>query len=564
MIDISQISCEHISRLAAAYLHASFIFGVDPAEASVQKQRKIRKWISRQYIELVYDLPDEARIFSVENSDREVLLFLKKCVEFHENKFEKDFERVDEAVKTAFKKLLQLDTWPEMRCAGRDIQIVVEDTPAYREILTLKNADDVPNGKKEWYCQNLEMTFQKEKNRFCFCGELEDFAAETVEHFALTFEDAEVEVQVYNPCNEVFVFENPWDFLRTICSAIVSKAELPGECYNEKEKELLPIMKEIAALREWHGFYGKEFLAFDELKRLVRKYDVRKAERLLGKLETIKSGTAAFRITVEKLTTILCEKQYEPLWRELYNRIVESQTEYPNKVDFLCDGEQLARARNEIQKLMAAKGYMGTYPDFVKEGALQGIHLEHSYNMSYIVCMEKNVRYHVHCDETWGEDEALRIRFLCGTAFLKKEEETDIYDCLFNAKGRRLFHTVLRCLSTPGAEESESDALETAITIATKKAECAKLSKAEQEELGGGMISGWNTFWWIFLVGGGVFGIVMTLIMMISCMLMTVTFGLFADIPEMLKTIPWGLLLGICWAGFGGTMGIVEVFARRK
>ena len=63
MIDISQISCEHISRLAAAYLHASFIFGVDPAEASVQKQRKIRKWISRQYIELVYDLPDEAHNF---------------------------------------------------------------------------------------------------------------------------------------------------------------------------------------------------------------------------------------------------------------------------------------------------------------------------------------------------------------------------------------------------------------------------------------------------------------------------------------------------------------------
>ena len=44
----------------------------------------------------------------------------------------------------------------------------------------------------------------------------------------------------------------------------------------------------------------------------------------------------------------------------------------------------------------------------------------------------------------------------------------------------------------------------------------------------------------------------------------TAAFGLFADIPEMLKTMPWGLLLAIGWIGFGGAMGIVEVLAHRK
>ena len=81
LIDISKIRGEYISKLAGAYLHATFVFGAEPVEASEAKQRKIRKWISNQYIELVHELPEEANIFSIENSDKDVLLFLKECVD---------------------------------------------------------------------------------------------------------------------------------------------------------------------------------------------------------------------------------------------------------------------------------------------------------------------------------------------------------------------------------------------------------------------------------------------------------------------------------------------------
>ena len=40
--------------------------------------------------------------------------------------------------------------------------------------------------------------------------------------------------------------------------------------------------------------------------------------------------------------------------------------------------------------------------------------------------------------------------------------------------------------------------------------------------------------------------------------------AVYDGIPEMLKTMPWGLLLAIGWIGFGGAMGIVEVLAHRK
>lgn len=572
MIDISKLKGEYISKLAGTYLHATFVFGTDPIEASKMKQRKIRKWISNQYIELVHELPEETNIFSKENSNKDVLLFLKECVDLgkstakeKENKFEVDFAVMDEAAKSALKKLLELEFWPEIKVIGSDIKIVTDDTSAFRRILTLKNVDAVPMGKEGYCCQNLGMILKKEQNRFCFYGELEDPVEELAIPFALTFENAEVEIEVYNSCNNMTFWENPWDFLRTISFSIGMKADLPGDYCNAKEKELLPIIKEIVALEYWMELPEQELFSFSELKKLAHQYGYNKAEIMLGKLETIKPGDNAFYKTVKKLIAILCEKQCEPLWREIYNKIAESQAEYQNKVDSLCDKELLMSIRNDIQELMESKGYIGTYPDYVKDGVLNGIHLEHSYNMTYFVGMEKRAQYHVHCYESFEENDYLTIQFLCGAAFLKKDEqETDIYDCLFNAKGRRLFHTVHHYIPLQPEEDAEPDNLETSVTIAVKKAECIKLTKEEQKEYYGKLIPGWGMFWWVFLIGGGMFGIAMTLIALLLCIITTAAFGLFADIPEMLKTMPWGLLLAIGWIGFGGAMGIVEVLAHRK
>ena len=572
MIDISKIRGEYISKLAGAYLHATFVFGAEPVEASEAKQRKIRKWISNQYIELVHELPQEANIFSIENSDKDVLLFLKECVDLgksiakeRENKFELDFAVVDNAAKSALKKLLHLEFWPEMKAVDGDIKIITDDTPAFRRILTLKNADAVPMGKEGYYCQNLGMVLKKEQNRFCFYGELEDPVEELATPFALTFENAEAEIEVYNSCNNMTFWENPWDFMRTISFAIGMKADLPGDYCNAEEKELLPLIKEIVALEYWMELPEQELFSFGELKRLAHQYGYNNAENMLGKLETIKPGDNTFYKTVKKVIAILCQKQCEPLWREIYNKIAESQAEYPNKVDSLCDKELLVSVRNDIQTHMESKGYIGTYPDFVKDGVLNGIHLEHSYNMTYFVGMEKRAQYHIHCYESFEENDYLSIQFLCGAAFLKTDEqETDIYDCLFNAKGRRLFHTVHHYIPLQPEEDAEPDNLETSVTIAVKKAECIKLTKEEQKEYYGKLIPGWGMFWWVFLIGGGMFGVAMTLIAMLLCIITTAAFGLFADIPEMLKTMPWGLLFAIGWIGFGGAMGIVEVLAHRK
>ena len=97
---------------------------------------------------------------------------------------------------------------------------------------------------------------------------------------------------------------------------------------------------------------------------------------LLERLEKNNPDSYKFYEIGRKLISILCLRQYEPLWREIYNKITESQKEYPSKTEYLCNKQLLADVRKNIQKYMELKGYKGTYPDFVKYGKLKGLHLE--------------------------------------------------------------------------------------------------------------------------------------------------------------------------------------------
>ena len=216
---------------------------------------------------------------------------------------------------------------------------------------------------------------------------------------------------------------------------------------------------------------------------------------------------------------------------------------------------------------MESKGYIGEYPDFAKDTVMNGIRLVRSYDKSYFIGLGERARHYIHCSESLEEKGHLTIQFLCGTILSKKneaEQETDIYSCLFNAKGRRLFSTVHHYVMLDEESRDEADDLDLSITIATKKAECIKLSKDERREFHGKIIPGFGLFWCVFMIAGGLFAIAMTIAMAIMCIIITIAFGLFDSIPEMLQAIPWWLILVMGWIGFGVPMGIIEVLSLRS
>lgn len=243
--------------------------------------------------------------------------------------------------------------------------------------------------------------------------------------------------------------------------------------------------------------------------------------------------------------------------------IKESQSEYPSQAELCCDTKRLSETRGEIQRLMQAEGYSGTYPDFFKKGSVKRVHLAESYNMDYFVGAEKNVVFCVHCtEETF--DGNLSVEFLCGTELLKKNEtEGDIYSCTFDAKGRRFFTTVSYNSAVEESSEAQ-DSLEQKVKIAAKRAELKRLTKEERKAIYGFDMPYFRLFAAIFIFAGGLFGIFMTLGLMLMAVLFALIDGQPQTVPSMITDIPWWFCLVFSWVAFGGAMGIITVLSKRK
>lgn len=573
MIDVSKIDVNYLEILAGMYMHILISLKCEPEKASPRKQRKIYRWISKLYKREIQDFPKKiAKYFEVGSDTQELMFLLKECseqIKIHgteiERKFNKATADVGEDVKSALWQLMQQCCWSSVKRIGEDVEIVVDEAPAFCRTILLKEVVGVPDNMDAYMINDAALVLNQEEKRYKLYGEIEDVVEETARPFSIRFSSAEVYISVYN-CTENGVYgDDPWDYIRNISFEIAGKSILPGEYCNSAEKELLPLFKEVVALEYWMELPNAEYVAFTELKKLTKQCGHSKITELLEKTEKQKPGSNKYNRNVRRIQHMLCDKKCEPLWREVFEKIKESQKEYPNKVEKLCSAELLNETRTNIQKLMEQYGYSGTYPDFVKEGSIRGVKLEASYGMTYFIALEKRVEYRIHCFESLDEECYLEVQFLCGTAMLKKNEKIkDIYSCLFNAKGKRLYHLVHHYIPLNEDLDRKSDDLEMSVAIAVKKAECQKLTKAEKKEYYGNTMPGIGMFMSYLIFAGGLFSIFLNLGLMLMAVIMFVITGEYSEIPSVFTDIPWGWFLLFAAVGFGVPMGLIEVFAKRK
>ena len=438
---------------------------------------------------------------------------------------------------------------------------------AYTWSITLRNATCIPDNY-DCLCFSKDSLIEKEDNTYILKGTKNNWDDDIYDDpFAISFTDAIVNINVFNATEQPFM-TSPWLHLFSIASVILDKYYLPGDYLNDKEKALMPLLSELCQLCYWARIPEEyQNLKFPLLKECIRHMHY---DELLAPLDKIASEYENYkkihRLKDSYIST-LNNIKYEPLWRHLYNLIVESQASYPSRINFYCTKEQLEEKRIEIQKLMEQYGYLGTYPDFVKHGKITGLHLAESYDLSYFVGHEKNVIFRIHCTEDYF-NEHISIQFLCGTEMLRKQNiSSDIYACTFKGKGRRFFNTVTyeECFQdTDNDNNISSHNLETYIHIATKRAELKKLSKEESIQLTSVDISYLRLFLSIFIIMGGLFGIFMTVAFIAMAALCALLFGQPEVIPSMITEIPWWICLVFCWIGFGGIMGIITVLVKRK
>lgn len=328
----------------------------------------------------------------------------------------------------------------DIRWDGEDITLDVASCAAYDIHLTLKDVSGVPE-KFDCLCLTSD-SFAMSGDTYSLTGEYDIWDDDKYQPFTITFTDAVTDIRIYDANKETFT-ASPWLYLLSIGCNILDKYYLPGDYFNEKERALLPLLGEICQLSYW-ARVPEEYqnLQFPLLKELLESYGYTKLiaplDVIAREYENYKKINGLKDSYMAKLNSV----KYEPLWRHLFNLIVDSQAEYAPKVDCCYSDEILNEKRDQIQKLMEAHSYTGTYPDFTKQGSMLGIHLAESYDVSYFVGLEKNVVYNIHCTEEYFNDH-LMIQFLCGTERLgRKATPKDIYYCTFNTKGHTFSNSV--------------------------------------------------------------------------------------------------------------------------
>lgn len=556
---VSDIDIQFLKLLSDMYFGAQATFGIDPIAATIRQQKKIHRWITKHYAEELAEFPKKILAhFSPEKTDAEVLSFLKECheqIQLHgtwkKQLFDKFSVGLADVAKSALWDLLQTDIYVgAVTYRDNELEIILDDTSAFCHTIVLEQAWGVPD-ETDCVLSFSGGGLTKKGDEYCLYGGVE--CEEESKPFAIRFADARVEVTVFNATANGFG-DTPWEHLQSIAYDVCQKASLLSGDVNESEQKLLPLLTEINRLGWWEGSLVANNTDFPLLKGLFGQYGLDRLAILLERIEQEDEGKKRSWL-IQRLNDRLNDRQCEPLWRAVFETIKASQTTYPSKAQVCCPSDLLAETKSTIQGVIEQHGFSGSYPNFVKEGTLRGVRLAESYGMSYFVGAEKHVVYHIHCAEEWNGG-ALSVQFLCGTAFLKDGEKADdIYACIFNSKGRRVFQSVWF---------ESGEMVEKSAEIAVKKVELSRLTKEERKWYYGEDWPVFGIFWSVFLIMGGLFGVLMTLGMMLIAVLMTIIFGQVHAIPAMFVEIPWWLLFLIAWVGFGGAMGIVTVWSKRK
>lgn len=450
--------------------------------------------------------------------------------------FERFSADLPEEVRTALWALIQCPHFEqELHPVDGELKIEVNIGAACRCDLTLYDVTGVPEMADSIDFNSLS----KRDGQYLLLGDAWDDEQDENRIFVIRFSGAAVQTVPYR-ADGCFDAVTPWSQLCQTAARIMRKYTVCDCLLNEDEKALSPLLAELTKLWRgeelpvpWNG------TGVPNLKARIRECGF---PELLPALEKIEMNFPD-DVRIQRLFSKLDSMKYEPLFRSIWNQIRMSQQEYPTAAQVYFPHNKLMEQRRQVTNMLTERGYCGTYPDFYRTGAVNGIRLVQSHGADYVVCGQKPAVFHIHCAQLPGEH--LNIRFFCGTQLLKKDQTAgDIFSCMFDTKGRTYLDTLFCAVEEPGQ-------LEAFLPIADKKAQLKRLTSEERKQILEGKASTLALFFGFLLLGGGLFAIT----------LITMMIGLDALIlwmqgePVILSDVPWLKIFLVTWLGFGGLTG---------
>ncbi len=248
-----------------------------------------------------------------------------------------DFEMIGEILSNGVYDLF-------LKVCDDKIEITLNDTVAFLQTLVISEISEKPSGEicEDFFYNDVKLI--KEEDTYVLTSHFYDVETGTHSFSDIKFKKMQVHSEVFNAVKGIFFNFSPACVMRTLKYALEEKEKHLPELLNKKEKEILPLLKELS-------------------EEEIEKYNKAKNE---GK------------------------------WREIFTLIKNSQEEYPVKAD-LC--ANIGEIRQKITQCMKSHGYEGGYPDFYKTAPIEKMRLAKAYNFSYLVVREKQARHYIHCCE---------------------------------------------------------------------------------------------------------------------------------------------------------------------
>lgn len=555
MLDVTQLGESDLDTLTAIRNISEISFRIPRDRSSAGKRRKARKLLEKKCRNQFSALPTKIAEHLNSLTDEEFFDFLKTCFNERLRRYrterESGFEklaRFGEKVRLAAIEVTENDT-PSLEYRDGTVTIMVNEGAFY---IRLK-LHGVTEFTEDFNIENLYLAkfdYDEETGKYLFVSDDIDGTI----RFAFT--EAEAEFLPYDALGVRAISSSPWRTLSVACGRILRKVELAPELLCEREKELLPLIREISTL-----IFAEEDIKFDNLRAIAKKHGFKKIEKALSKIERKKNFKRKFdgtRILRKKLKHISNIK----MWRELYDIIAESQKDYPKATDIVLDVDEVTAVRERVTKIFYDRGYSGVYPCFTKPLKPRKFLCFLSHGMHYIAFGEKRMQARVYFSESTIGIPTLRV--CSGTVFYRKNEFVDdFFSFAFDARGRRYYAG-----SNITEFKSDNEELEKVVNIAAKKAEFEQLTKDEKEidkrvpyhtHYPISLRTDWKLLLFIILfctvVGGGLFFIGMT---MFSFLIEMIPQGFTAEsISEFIKTFPLLYLAAMSFLGFGGLCGLI-------
>ncbi len=285
--------------------------------------------------------------------------------------------------------------------------------------------------------------------------ELAEYFADN--HYRIKFDNISVLLKAYS-AESAYLFwlfiNTPWDYITTLAKSI--NAHFNYGIANQKEKKIFGLIKHLM---------GEKFIDADtvpaELYHMLEKHNLKNV----------------IKPPYDLTQPYLCKKKFEPLWRDIFNLISESQKDLPSYFEETVSKEEFDNHKKLITEQMNNLGYSGTYPDYYRKDSIIKPTLLKTYNLSHVVAFEKFVEHHIHCYSFMNND-VIHTTFFVGTIFNKNsDDKSDIYSTMFDCNGKAVFSI----LSTINAGAMNAETYESwtknAVKAAVKKADLKKADK---------------------------------------------------------------------------------------